>query len=428
MRYNAAMPKADTPADRGTIAVVVKGWPRLSETFIARELRGLEARGLRLRLYSLRHPTDGRVHATAQALSAPVTYLPEYLWHDPARVWRGWRSAHGLPGYAAARRAWWRDLRRDPTPNRGRRFGQALVLAAELPPDVTHVYAHFLHTPASVARYTALMRGLTWSVSAHAKDIWTTPEWEKRDKLAEAAWVVTCTGAGHRHLQTLAPPRKVELIHHGIDAERYAPPALRPPRDGTDPDQPVTILSVGRAVPKKGFEDLLAALAHLPPERHWRLVHIGGGPLLASLQRKAGELGLSDRIEWRGSRDEDDVHAAYGEADLFALASRVTDDGDRDGIPNVIVEAMGRGLPVVATTAGAVPEIVSSDSGILVAPGDARAFAAALTGLIADPGRREARGRAGAARVRHDFPAARGLDRLAKLLFKSACVSPSTPR
>jgi glycosyltransferase involved in cell wall biosynthesis len=417
------MPKADTPAHEPaaehTIAVVVKGWPRLSETFIARELRGFEARGLRLRLYSLRHPTDGRVHATARALTAPVTYLPEYLRHAPLRVWRGWRAARRLPGYAAARAAWRRDLARDLTPNRIRRFGQALVLAAEMPADVAHLYAHFLHTPASVARYAALLRGLSWSASAHAKDIWTTPSWDKTEKLAEAAWVVTCTGAGHRHLQTLAPPRKVELVHHGIDGRRYTPPASRPPRDGTDPHQPVTILSVGRAVPKKGFEDLLAALARLPRDRHWRFVHIGGGPLLASLQGQAAHLGIEDRIEWRGSRDEDDVLAAYGEADLFVLASRVTSDGDRDGIPNVIVEAMGRGLPVVATTAGAIPEIVSSDSGVLVAPGNTEGFADAMAALISDPSLRQARGRAGAARVLEEFPAERGFDRIAARLRAS---------
>src|ERR1700675_4633445 len=102
------------------------------------------------------------------------------------------------------RAAWLADLHRDPTPNRIRRFGQALVLAAELPPDVDRLHAHFLHTPASATRYAALMAGLPWSVSAHAKDIWTTPDWEKQEKLADAAWAVTCTETGHRHLAGLA--------------------------------------------------------------------------------------------------------------------------------------------------------------------------------------------------------------------------------
>src|SRR5262245_12374417 len=143
------MPDASaTPSVRPTIGVVLKGWPRLSETFIAQELAALEGRGLRLHLFSLRHPTDRKRHPLADQVKAPVSYLPEYLWREPLRVLRGWRAAHRLPGYRATRAQFLADWRRDPTPNRGRRFGQALVLAAELPADIDHLYAHFLHTPA----------------------------------------------------------------------------------------------------------------------------------------------------------------------------------------------------------------------------------------------------------------------------------------
>ena len=416
-------PLTDLP---GVVAVVLKGWPRLSETFIAQELAGLEQRGLRLRLYSLRHPTDGKVHAINRAVRAPVSYLPEYLWREPRRVWRGWRAARRLPGYRAARAAFLRDLARDLTPNRGRRFGQALVLASELPADVTHLYAHFLHTPASVARYAAMARDLSWSASAHAKDIWTTPAWEKADKLADAAWIVTCTQAGCDHLNKLARRRAVELVHHGIDTARF-PPA--PPR-GSMGDAPVTILSVGRAVAKKGHDDLLRALALLPASPAWRFIHVGGGPLLRRLKRLAVKLGVASRVEWRGSRAEDEVRAAYREADLFALASRVTDDGDRDGIPNVILEAMSQGVPVVATDAGAIAEAVAQGrTGVLAPQRDVTAIAAALGELIGDPARRATLGAAGAARISRDFPAARGYDRIAQLLAGSAsCVSLSTRR
>lgn len=413
-----------------TVAVVLKGWPRLSETFIAQELRALEERGFRLRLYSLRQPTDRHVHAVNRAVQAPVVYLPEYLWHAPWRVFRGWRRARLLPGYGAGCRTWLRDLRRDLTPNRIRRFGQALVLAAELPADVTHLYAHFLHTPASVARYAARMRGLGWSVSAHAKDVWTTPDWEKAEKLADAAWAVTCNAAACAHLSALASDRPVTLVHHGIDGGRFPPAPARQPRDGTDPAQPVVLLSVGRAVPKKGFPDLLAALAQLSPDLHWRLVHIGGGPSLPQLRAQAAALGLAPRIDWRGARTEDDVRAAYRAADLFALASRVTADGDRDGIPNVVAEAMSQGLAVVATTAGAIPELVEHGrTGLLVSPDDPAALAQALTALIRDPKRRQAFGAAGEDRIRNDFLADRGFERIARLLADTiGCVSPSMPR
>jgi len=430
-----SLPYRDPPAlpataGTATIGVVLKGWPRLSETFIAQELQALERRGFRLRLYSLRHPTDRSTHALSRAVQAPVVYLPEYLYQEPRRVWRGWRAACRLPGYPAAFRAWWQDLRRDRTPNRIRRFGQALVLAAELPADVAHLHAHFVHTPASVARYTALMRGLRWSVSAHAKDIWTTPDWEKAEKLAEAAWTVTCSAAGRDHLARLAAGKRVDLVHHGVDGARFPPAPARPERTGLDPAQPVILLSVGRAVPKKGFADLLAALARLPRDLHWRFVHIGGGPLLAELKARAAALGLASRIEWRGARTEDDVRSAYRAADLFTLASRVMPDGDRDGIPNVVAEAMSQGLAVVATTAGSIPELVVHDrTGLLVPVGDPEALARALAVLIRDPLRRRTLGAAGAERIRQDFLAERGFDRIAGQLADTiGCVSPSMLR
>ncbi len=273
---------AHTPASPGEIVFLLKGYPRLSETFIAQEIRGLEEAGLKIRIVSLRHPTDRKTHPITAEIRAPVTYLPEYLWREPGRVLAGWWRARRLPGYGAAFKAWLADLRRDPTSNRGRRFGQALVLAAELPAGIARLHAHFLHTPASVARYAALMTGKPWSVSAHAKDIWTTPDWEKREKLAACDWLVTCTAVGAAHLSSLASgARKVTLVRHGLDLARFpAPTDPRPPRDGCQSSDPVVILSIGRAVEKKGFDDLLAALALLPADLAWRFVHIGGGPLL----------------------------------------------------------------------------------------------------------------------------------------------------
>src|SRR5258707_10465726 len=200
----------------GRVAFVLKGYPRLSETFIAQEILALERRGLEILIVSLRHPTDRAAHPVHRLIRAAVLYVPEYLYQEPGRVWRGWLRSRRHPGYRRALAAWLTDLRRDPTPNRIRRFGQALVLAAELPADIDRLHAHFLHTPASVARYTGLIAGLDWTVSAHAKDIWTLPVWEKRVKLAEAGWVVTCTEAGRNHLAGLASGRdSVSLCYHG---------------------------------------------------------------------------------------------------------------------------------------------------------------------------------------------------------------------
>ncbi|MSP82237.1 MAG: colanic acid biosynthesis glycosyltransferase WcaL [Alphaproteobacteria bacterium] len=397
------------------VAFVLKGYPRLSETFIAQEILGLERRGLDIVIVSLRHPTEGERHPVHRAIKAPIVYLPEYLAHEPRRVLRAWWAARRLAGYGVAWRAWLCDLVRDPTPNRVRRFGQALVLAVEVAPNVASLHAHFLHTPASVTRYAALLTGLPWTCSAHAKDIWTTPDWEKREKLAACRWLVTCTQGGADHLAALAERGRVELVYHGLDLERFAPgPAHRRRRDGGNPGDPVVILCVGRAVPKKGLEDLLDALALLPAGLAWRLVHIGGGPLMPALRRRAERLGLVDRITWRGARAQDDVIAAYREADLFALTVRIAEDGDRDGLPNVLLEAQSQGLAVVSTAVSAVPEFVTDEvNGVLVTERDRSAIAGALARLIQKPDLRERMGRAGEARVRRHFGMDAGLARLA---------------
>jgi len=209
-----------TPASAGSrTAIVVKGYPRLSETFIAQEILGLQQRGQRQLIVSLRHPTDRQVHAINRRITAAVLYLPEYLHDEPARVFKAWRWARLQPGYVQARAAFLRDLRRDRSRNRLRRFGQALVLARELPGDVDRLHCHYLHTPASVTRYASMIRGLPWSFSAHAKDIWTSPAWDLKIKLASAAWGVTCTAANARHLIALAPNSgRVELVYHGPNA------------------------------------------------------------------------------------------------------------------------------------------------------------------------------------------------------------------
>jgi glycosyltransferase involved in cell wall biosynthesis len=402
------------------IAVVVKGWPRLSETFIAQELVALERRGISLRVYSLRHPTDRKIHPIARSLAAPVAYLPEYLRHAPLRVWRSWRAMRRLPGYRAARAIWLADLRRDRSANRIRRFGQALVLAAEMPGETAHLYAHFLHTPASVARYAATIRGLTWSVSAHAKDIWTTPDWEKREKLADAAWAVTCTACGAAHLAALAPG-KVRLVYHGIGLDRFASFERENRRDGTDPAAPVRLLTIGRAVPKKGFEDLLEALARLPATTHWRLVHIGGGPLLDALKRRAAALAIAERIDWRGAQTQDAVLSALRDADIFVLASRIAEDGDRDGLPNVILEAMSQRLAVLATAAAAIPEAISDGlTGALVPPARPDLLAERLAALIAEPWARAALGTAANERARHAFDFERLIGKIAARLRQAA--------
>ncbi len=418
-----------SPHEPRRIAVVVKGYPRLSETFIAQEILALETRGVDLEIWSLRHPTERAVHPMNRQIKAPVTYLPEYLYEEPVRVLRGMLFAMRQPAMRKLMRTFWADLKRDLTANRIRRLGQAFVMARELAADVRHIHTHYLHTPASVVRYAALLTGRTWTFSAHAKDIWTTPDWEKREKLAEALWGVTCTAQGAEHLQALGPcADHVTLVYHGLDLSRFpSPPDSRPMRDGSDPADPVRIVSVGRAVAKKGFGDLLRALAALPSDLHWRFAHVGGGDLLNSLKAQVAESGLGDRVAFLGAKAQPDIIALLRDADLFALPSKKAASGDRDGLPNVLMEAAGQKLAIVATDFAGIPEFIRPGiDGVLVPPGEWESLSNAINLLAREPERRVALADSAFERLRRDFSMEGGIDlieeRFRALLHPAATI------
>jgi glycosyltransferase involved in cell wall biosynthesis len=399
------------------VVVVLKGYPRLSETFIAAELRALERRGFELVIVSLRHPTDPARHPVHDAIRAPVIYLPEYLDHEPGRVLRALATALTRPGFVRLLGLWWRDFRRDPTRNRVRRLGQALVLAREVLRPGDRLYAHFIHTPGSVARYAARLTGTPLAFAAHAKDIWTSPDWEKREKLDDARFAVTCTAVGADHLNALAPG-KVHLVYHGLDVRELPDPPVRASGEG-----PTQILCVARIVPKKGLDVLLRALAQLPTRRDWRFVHIGGGDA-APLRALAERLGIAARVRFLGPRSAGEVWAAYRRADVFALASRIAPDGDRDGLPNVLLEAASQEVALVATRVSAIPELIRDGvHGLLVPPDDVDALAAALGRLVAEPQLRRRLAQAACVRVRRQFDHEGGIDRLAALLTGATAVA-----
>jgi glycosyltransferase involved in cell wall biosynthesis len=433
---------------------VVLDYPRLSETFIAQEILALEQRGLDVMIVALRRPPETVVSEITGRIRAPVLHLPKFPHREPLRVLRAWRAARRRPAYSRARRLFWRDFLRDPGPDRVLRFLQGLVLSHELPPHIGHLHAQFLYYPASVARYVSLLRDLPWSCAAHAIDIWTIPDWEKREKLADCRWVVTCTQVNLKHLRGLTDPGKVRAIYHGIDFGRFPPPGgnpkFRPPPggnpnaappppggeikkaeppltergakgreapapDGSRGDSPVVILSVGRVVEKKGYAQLLQALDGLPPEVNWTFVHIGAGILRDKLMRHARALGLEARMNWMGPQPPEVVLQQYRSAHVFALACRVAANGDRDGLPNVLLEAQSQALPVVSTTVSAIPELIEhGKGGLLCVPGDTDALGEALMRLIRDPALRERMGRAGQKRVREHFGAEAGIVVLAE--------------
>jgi len=403
-----------------SLAIVVKGYPRLSETFIARELEGLEKRGLRFSLHALRNPGEDAA-LTRYRLQARCQYLPEYLHDAPLSVLRALVSAFRLPGFHRAWTLFRRDLAKDPSRARVRRFGQACVLANSIKSHARHIYCHFSHSPASVTRYAAAMLSIGYSISAHAKDAWTDPAWDLSAKLEDARFVVTCNLAARVRLESLAPSRDVKLIHHGIDHSLVVARAGGSGRDGGDAGDPVRVLAVARAVEKKGLRHLLDALSQLPPGLHYRLDHFGGGPLLPSLKAMAQASGIADKITFHGATAHEQIIAAMDRSDLFVFPADVAADGDRDGIPNVILEANARGLCVVACRAGGVPEIVDDGhTGALVERASASLLSAQIERAIREPRLRQQWAENALAVNMQRFDAEAGHERLAQMLRAEA--------
>ncbi|WP_173082200.1 glycosyltransferase [Fundidesulfovibrio magnetotacticus] len=366
--------------------MILKGYPRISETFISNEIALLESMGLPIRILSMRHPRENFTHESVKRIKAPVDYLPETI---QGNVWR--LLSANLACLAASPRRYLRGLaemlRRLARTRRAataKHLLQAGYLAARVLPGsgVTHLHAHFAHSPTSVAAFASILTGLPFSFTAHAKDIYTQDPARLAEKLAAARFVVTCTGYNKKHLDALNPAdTPVHRVYHGIDLDLFHPGEPR-----LEARQPYEILTVARLTPKKGLLTVFAALARLADAGlDFRHVLIGTGEEKDRLKALARELGIDARIQWLGVQPHEVVLTRLARADLFLLGCEVSENGDRDGIPNVLAEAMAMGVPVASTAVSAIPElIVSGESGLLVPPRDPDALAQAARTLLTD--------------------------------------------
>lgn len=391
------------------IGYILRSYPRLSQTFIVNEIRALEQIGLAIRIFAITDPREPIVQPQVAQVRAPVEYLDRATRRGPAGMLaEHLRGARANPrGYAAALRY----VAQRPALDAGYRAGSryaclahALYLARLLRQarsagsPVTHLHAHFAHDPALIAYLARLLTGISYSFTAHARDLYQTDAAALAERIAAASAVVTCCAPNLGYLAGLGPRADIRLIHHGVDLSGFRPIADdgASAAPGAAGDPAPLILSVGRLVEKKGFPDLLRACGRLAQAgRRFRCEIYGDGPLRAELAALIDDLGLAGQVVLAGARRQDELLPVFQRADIFALAPFVTDDGDRDGIPNVLVEAMACALPVVATDVAGIPELVQHErNGLLAAPRDPDALADALAALLGD---RERRRRMGAA-------------------------------
>ena len=407
---------------RPDLVVIVNGFPRLSETFVLQELLELESRGVNLMVMALAQPEEVVQQDALAHLRAPVEYIPALT---GARRRLAARASHaglllqGRGRYLTALS----DIVASPDYNRPR-LDQAALVAHRLvhlgrPP----LYIHFAHKPATIGRFAARLADVPYGLSCHAKDIWLTPADELRRKLQDARVALTCTREGAAELERhAAGATPVRLVHHGTEIPAASP--RRTPAPGAP-----RVLTIGRLVPKKGHDVLIAAAAVLRDEGSpFQLRIAGDGPEWPRLQRLVHEHGLADRVVFLGPLTPAEVREELTAATVFTLACRRTPDGDRDGMPNVVLEAMAGELPVVSTTLAGVAEAIQDGvSGLLVAPEDPAALAAALQRVLGDPALAAQLGHAAGERVRSSFDRRRTLPHVFATLAQAGLVRPDGP-
>lgn len=437
---------------KGRLAYLFPAFPVFHQTFVLWEVLGIQRAGLQPRIYSLRRGTD-KQQDEGRAIVPQVTYLPglrsgavwganlRALLRSPLRylglyvlVAQAWRT--GSDGTAALE-----GFERRPLKFRDRVRGwyntqpllyllkswavvpNAIELAERLRADgITHLHVHWATYPATMALVIQRFTGLPFSISAHAYDIYMITRMLPA-KIAAARWVFTCAKTNAAFLRRLAAPADADKIivnYHGVNTQRFTPPAVRPVHAA------LRVVSCGQLERYKGMHLLVEACGTLHsegiPVECWI---VGEGPYRTHLEQQIAGLGMSDRIHLTGAQPHSEVARLLAEADVFALASELGGTpGRRDVIANVIVEAMAAGLPAIASRIPGAAELIDDgESGFLVRPNRADEVAQVLRRLAGDADLRQRVGIAARAKIVRDFDNHKNVQEMAAMLGAAAAQS-----
>lgn len=401
------------------IAYILKGYPRISETFISNEILLLERLGFSLRLFSMRHPRENFSHASVQQITARVDYLPTELLQELPRllipnIFLAAKSPHRYSKALALAGARFRRTGKLATLKHLLQAGYMTNRFLLKEPEIHHLHGHFAHSPTSVTMFGSILSGLPFSFTAHAKDIYTSNPEQLREKIDAARFVVTCTQHNAEYLKGVAQnsPTPIHCIYHGIDLGLFNHPVEKPA-----PSEPFRLFTVARLTEKKGLPTLYKALAILKEQGiQFQHVLIGDGDDREKILELIHTLRLDEHCTWLGTRTHEEVLAQFKQSDLFVLACEIARNGDRDGIPNVLVESLAMGVPAVSTTVSAIPEILQhKKTGLTVPPGDPQAMAEGMITLLQDQEFRRKVISQGRAWVAEQFDNRKWLERLAEV-------------
>jgi glycosyltransferase involved in cell wall biosynthesis len=401
------------------IGYVLKRFPRLSETFVLNEVLQLERLGTQIQIFSRVDPETvepgGTRHKLLSNLAAQIIYLPDRL------PLKGWSVRHGRFSSGKFIEKPWSKLCGTSNSIRPVSYLQAaLVAAIASSHGIAHLHAHFASENATIACLASRLSGIPYSFTAHAKDIFHEDVDRSMlvQKIREARFVITVSDFNRRYLAGLAGENlssKILRLYNGVDLERFRPD-LSAPRESN------LIVTVGRLEEKKGFHHLIRACQLLEDRKiSFRCIMVGDGSERENLRREIVAVGLGDRVTLAGAQPQEELIDILRSATLFVLPSVVTATGDRDGLPTVLLEALGSGLPVISTTVAGIPEIIDDrKTGLLVPPGDPLALAAAIAELLDNAELRACLARAGRLKANKLFDIRQNVSVLYDFFVRSA--------
>jgi len=370
------------------VAYMLDGFPILSETFIIQEILELKKRGLNIIIFASEGagdiPYNSLSHPESKSLVKETCYLNPYsivikkkLLHFLIFLLHPFRYLKTL--YFSYMEG-----------------GETFIAFKSVPlyiremksKDVHHIHAHFARRACTFSMLISMITGIPYSFTAHAHDIYVSDAMDISNHIRAAKFVITCTAHNKNYLLGKYGNHadgKIYSNYHGVDTNRLKP-AKEMITQGKE-EVEISILSIGRLVEKKGFPYLIQALSQLKksPGTSLTVNIIGDGPEKEYLCRMVKEYNLSDSIFFRGALLFEELRGFYEEADFFVLPCIIAKNGDRDGIPNVILEAMSAGLPVISTTVSGIPEVITDGvDGFLVSPEDSCALADSIKRLSQD--------------------------------------------
>ncbi len=369
------------------LCMVLKGYPRISETFISNEILLLESLGFDVHIISMRHPREAFSHASVKDIKAKVDYLPStILNHIIPLMYHNSILAVQKPKmyFKAFKKAVVRWMRTKKSATLKHLLQAGYLVHKYLPgKNIVHFQAHFAHSPTSVALFSSILSGVPFSFFAHAKDIYTSDPRQLKEKIEMARFVVTCTRYNEKYLSQVAPNSNtpIHCVYHGINLDYFSASL-----NNTQCIVPYKLLTVARMTEKKGLDNVYRALALLK-DRGFEFTHtlIGEGDDNDKVLSLIKELKLEKFTRLRGTLAHEEVIKHYAASDLFVLGCQVAANGDRDGIPNVMAESMAMKLPVVATNVSGIPEFLEDGvSGMMAPQKDPVALADAMQALLTD--------------------------------------------